>query len=540
MMDDSVTAVDLYGQIQDILQKQNGINNNSIFTINQIVSSLVLKCCQLSKTDQIKIGKDFLTQVLYTLMQLMSLVLTKAIEEKGAQRDRFLGNASLLVSSISNLVKKKSNLSNTAISAKYFMQYLLNDDVQVSLLAMAFLKNMIYTNRNILTEVPESRVHSIVDELTFKVISTFSPLVARNAIGLLLLIMDLHPPLLELFLSKRYRGLKTYLNKWKGHDFDKDVIQMIEILESRSVQQQAQQILANNAIMIQSVFRGYKTRKHLANASQAIAKFQAIYRKKKQAREDAAAVIKINKSLIESHEDQRRQELRSSRVSHLKAVENIPACTVQKFYASLQDEAATKIQSVWRGLQERRKFSSQFLQLLQFRAAVKIQRYVRKWLLVQRRKKSEFLLDMMPDGLTDQRRVQLQEVIARIRERFPRQNISDEHLKATHEKTFSMLNDHMMRLRQIRRNDDHRKALLAQLSVQSEHLSMMPTLNNVTSHDIEAFASHSTPVIVAGQKRHQKMMHDLKKPWWERLDEDSLLNEQCNDLPEHIEENLQF
>ena len=97
-----------------------------------------------------------------------------------------------------------------------------------------------------------------------------------------------------------------------------------------------------------------------------------------------------------------------------------------------------------------------------------------------------------------------------------------------------------MRLRQIRRNDDHRKALLAQLSVQSEHLSMMPTLNNVTSHDIEAFASHSTPVIVAGQKRHQKMMHDLKKPWWERLDEDSLLNEQCNDLPEHTEENLQF
>ena len=70
--------------------------------------------------------------------------------------------------------------------------------------------------------------------------------------------------------------------------------------------------------MIQSVFRGYKTRKHLANASQAIAKFQAIYRKKKQAREDAAAVIKINKSLIESYEDQRRQELRSSRVSHLK------------------------------------------------------------------------------------------------------------------------------------------------------------------------------------------------------------------------------
>ena len=46
-------------------------------------------------------------------------------------------------------------------------------DTAVSLILVVFLF------RNILTEVPESRVHSIVDELTFKVISTFSPLVAR-------------------------------------------------------------------------------------------------------------------------------------------------------------------------------------------------------------------------------------------------------------------------------------------------------------------------------------------------------------------------
>lgn len=43
---------------------------------------------------------------------------------------------------------------------------------------------------------------------------------------------------------------------------------------------------------------------------------------------------------------------------------------------------------------------------------------VRKW-LGYRRKQKDALVDLIPSGLTDERKVQLQSVIANIRERFP-------------------------------------------------------------------------------------------------------------------------
>ena len=80
-----------------------------------------------------------------------------------------------------------------------------------------------------------------------------------------------------------------------------------------------------------------------------------------------------------------------------------------------------------------------------------------------------------------------------------------------------MLNNHVMKLKRVRRRDDHRKALLAQLSIQAQQLASMPSFEEVTSKDIESFSSYSSPVVIAARQRHRSTINELKKPWWANI-----------------------
>jgi len=80
-----------------------------------------------------------------------------------------------------------------------------------------------------------------------------------------------------------------------------------------------------------------------------------------------------------------------------------------------------------------------------------------------------------------------------------------------------MLNNHVISLRQMRRRDDHRRALIGQLTVQSDVLSRLPSLNSANERDVELFSSRSTPVMIAARQKHLDLINNLKKPWWETL-----------------------
>lgn len=53
------------------------------------------------------------------------------------------------------------------------------------------------------------------------------------------------------------------------------------------------------------------------------------------------------------------------------------------------------------------------------RKSLLIRPQVRKWLARYRQRKQEAMLDLVPDGLTDARRFELQTVIGNIREIYP-------------------------------------------------------------------------------------------------------------------------
>jgi len=132
------------------------------------------------------------------------------------------------------------------------MQFLMIEDPSVSLLALSFLKNIVKNNRIIFYQLTESRIHSIVEELTFKLFGTADNSVAKVSLSILLLLLEMHPLLLELFSSKRYRGFKTYITKLQGKGFDSEIQKLLVIIEAQSKRLHASQKEENAAIVIQS------------------------------------------------------------------------------------------------------------------------------------------------------------------------------------------------------------------------------------------------------------------------------------------------
>lgn len=75
----------------------------------------------------------------------------------------------------------------------------------------------------------------------------------------------------------------------------------------------------------------------------------------------------------------------------------------------------------------------------------------------------------------------------------------------------------MIGLRAMRRRDEHRKALIGQLTIQSDQMSRIPPLASVNDDVIQQFSSRSTPVMVAARKKHFDCINELTEPWWKKL-----------------------
>jgi len=481
-----------------------------------LVGLLVDLCVEYSND----VIEKLLGDVILTILQIFTKIVKEYQNVKELFKSNLRGHLASLITSTTNLIKKYKFTASNVLTSKHFMQFLMIEDVGISLLAISLLKAAVFNNREVFDHISESRTHNIADELAFKITATKDQQLAKISMRSLLFLIDMHEPLLHLFSSKRYRGFKTYITKWYGNGFDQVIHRFVKILDIQFEQQLASQKFHKAAILIQSVYRGHRIRQEIKKSSLGFAKFQRIYRERKlelERQKERHDRKKLKKDYLETR---RRKDFVNSKSKQLEIIKNIPARTVDSFLDQMQHDAATKIQAAWIGTKTRRMLSTQRPKMKRSKAAVVIQRQVRKWLFYVRQKRDNAMLELMPSGLTDERRVQLQGVITNIRERFPKKVTNNEEFKEAHDKTFCMLNNHIISLRSIRRRDEHRKALLAQLSIQSDQLLSMPPLHNATVNHIEIFASKSAPVIVAGRNQHNKYLVELKKPWWAKLNND--------------------
>lgn len=405
-------------------------------------------------------------------------------------------------------------LTYNVLQSKRFVQILMTEDIEVSLFVLLILENIFKTNRQVMEQLEPNVINGILDEIVFKISASDESTLARASIRLILTATDIFPPLVEILLSKRYRGLKAYLGKWKARGFDSDVKRLVALLDAGSLARAEEMRLTRAATIIQAFYRGSKERQSLKRAEWGITLLQRKFRQNRLDKQRMNAEEKEREISKLAIEQKRINEFRSSMQKQLKMLESVPAREVNLFIAQNQEKAASKIQAAYRGMVGRRIFRERQHDVTRERAAIAIQRQFRRYLQRVADRKKPY--PVVP-GLTDSRRAELQNIIADRRQKFPVKHRTQNELQELHDKAFSLLAQHMMSNMKIRRSEQRREALLARLNVDTDQLLAAPKLQEVTPDVLDGFTSRSAPVIARAQQCHNEEMRRLKLPWWKKL-----------------------
>lgn len=484
-------------------------------TATQLGAILCQSCVGLKLPDMPEYEEKFLPDVVENILSLAAKLLDFVVKTRVmTEKQKHFQNFRTTLISMEWLYSFHVFLTFNVLQSKRFVQILMSEDVDTSLFILMILENIFKTNRFLMGKLEPNVLYSILDETVFKISASEESSVARASIHLILTATDVHPPILEILLSKRYRGLKAYLSKWKARGFDNDVKRLVSLLEAGSIAQAEQMRLSRAATAIQAFYRGSRQRQRLKQAELGIILLQRKFRQRRLDKERAREKGKRREERKLALEQKRINEFRSSMQKQLKMLESVPAREVNLFMEENQVKAASKIQAAFRGMVARKKYRERNEEVTRERAAVTIQRQFRRYQQHKADRKTPY--PVVP-GLTDARRAELQNMIAERRQRFPAKHRTQEEFKELHEKAFSLLANHVLSNMKIRKSEQRREALLARLNVEADQLLVSPKLHEVTPDILDSFTSRSAPVIARAQQCHNEEMRGLKLPWWKKL-----------------------
>nr|XP_002740629.1 PREDICTED: IQ calmodulin-binding motif-containing protein 1-like [Saccoglossus kowalevskii] len=332
---------------------------------------------------------------------------------------------------------------------------------------------------------------------------------------------DIHQPLIEL-LYTRYKGLRPLLSKWTGKGFGRDLQKLLMLLDAGSAAEAEMQRLHRAATTIQAIYKGFITRKKLKKADRGIKTFQRSFRvhqvNKQKQLEDKRLERELQHQLLVAH----RKKIRETRQKQLNMIAAMHPSEVNKHLELAQIHAAIKIQAIWKGVLARKRYGMTKATAQQVRAAIAIQRAVRKFLAKIDAKKNEVIAWRAPPGLTDERRVEIQQMINERREEHPSQCKNMDEVKELHEKAQAMLTRHLMLSRITRKTEQRREALLAQLKSDADIFTNSPKVKDATERDLFMYMSRSLPIATKAKENHNATVKRLQQPWWKKLDEHDL------------------
>lgn len=484
-------------------------------TATQLGAILCQSCVGLNFPDMAEYEDKFLPDVVENMLSLAAKLLDFIVKARVmTEKQKLFQNFRTTLNSLEWLYSFHVSLTFNVLQSKRFVQILMSEEVDASLFILMIVENIFKMKRVLMGKLEPNVLHSILDETVFKISASEESSVARASIRLILTATDVHPPILEVLLSKRYRGLKAYLSKWKARGFDHDVKRLVSLLEAGSIAQAEQMRLSRAATAIQAFYLGSKQRQRLKQAELGIILLQRKFRQRRLDKEREKEKGKRRQERKLAQEQKRINEFRSSMQKQLKMLESVPAREVNLFMEENQVKAASTIQAAFRGMVARKKYSERSEEVTRERAAVTIQRQFRRYQQHKADRKTPY--PVVP-GLTDARRAELQNMIAERRQRFPAKHRTQEEFKELHEKAFSLLANHVLSNMKIRKSEQRREALLARLNVDADQLLAAPKLHEVTPDILDSFASRSAPVIARAQQCHNEEMHRLKLPWWKKL-----------------------
>ncbi|MGH0170000.1 UNVERIFIED_CONTAM: hypothetical protein FKN15_058112 [Acipenser sinensis] len=354
------------------------------------------------------------------------------------------------VASFSPLLEKQSG---------HFLQLLLTDDVET--------EAVIRVNSVVLMKTDEKTVHAMLDELVYKLSSSTNPVTGIAATKAMILIANCHQSIVK-SICNRYKGLRLLLSKqWTGKGFDRELRQLLDLLYSRTYQQNQSQRLHHAACVIQAAWKAFQTRKRIKRLRKAVSSLQKSFREKKERQllllERQRGEVELRRQL----QLQRQRVIREFRQRQLDMLDIVPASLVDRHMQEQERKAVVLIQKQWRGHKERKGFHLQKQALKQFKAAVTLQRAALRF-LEKRRNASKVLSPWKgPKGLTDARRLELKKQV-------------EEHIA----------------LHPVRN---------------------APGLKAATEKELDVFTSRSVPVAARAKQSHTTMLQFTRWPWWKKL-----------------------
>ncbi|KAK7828023.1 hypothetical protein U0070_013649 [Myodes glareolus] len=268
----------------------------------------------------------------------------------GEEKDKLLHFFQIVTDSLFWLLGGHTQLIQNVLQSDHFLHLLQTDNVQIGATVMILLQNILQINSGDLLKIEGKILHSILDEILFKLLSTPSPVLRSITTKLLLVLAESHQEILILLrLSACYKVL-----------------------------------LSINA----PVTRSKRTKALLELNRQ-----------------------KEEKDLRLRLQLQRQRAMRLSRESRLSMLEIVHPGQLEKYNREMEEKSALTIQKHWRGYRERKNFRQQRPALTEYKAAVTLQRAVLKFLAKCRKKNKLFAPWHGLQELTDDRRAELKQQV---------------------------------------------------------------------------------------------------------------------------------
>lgn len=441
---------------------------------------------------------------------------------KGEEKDEILHFFQIVTDSLFWLLGGHVQLIHNVLQSDHFLHLLQTDNVQIGSIVMTLLQNILQINSGDLLRIEGKTLHSILDEVIFKILSTPSPVIRSTSTKLLLLMAESHQEILILLrLSACYKGLRSLLNKQEtGTEFSQELTQLIGLLSPQIYQEVEDQKLHQAACLIQAYWKGFQTRKRIKKLPSAVIALQRSFRSKR-----TKTLLKLNRQKEEEDlrlqlQLQRQRAMRLSRELRLSMLEIVHPGQLEKYNQEMEEKSALIIQKYWRGYRERKKFYQQRPSLTEYKAAVTLQRAVLKFLAKCRKRKKQLAPWQRLQELTDARRVELKQQVDDYIRRHPGSQMSGVASKELHAQAQEQLQHYFMGRTLEERAQQHREALMAQISTNIEQLMKAPSLKEAEGKEPELFLSRSRPVAAKAKQAHLTTLKHIQAPWWKKLGEE--------------------
>uniref|UniRef100_A0A6G1RDP4 IQ motif containing B1 n=1 Tax=Hypotaenidia okinawae TaxID=2861861 RepID=A0A6G1RDP4_9GRUI len=487
-------------------------------TAAQLAEILSHCCVELEvKGDTEEFYKKFLPSAIENMLVLGRRLQARFIRViKDEEKQDFLRWFQTVTDAICWLLGGHIQLAACVLQSNHFLQLLITDDVETAIIMMSVLHSILRINSSVLLQVDEETLHSIFDELIYKLSSTTNPVIGSAATKLLLVVAKCCKQLVKL-LTARYKGLKGLLSEqWTGKGFDKDLCRLLDLLcLEQSTEKGEMQRQHQAACIIQATWRGFQTRKRLKKLPQAVTTLQRSFRAKRERELQHLNKQKEDEALKLQVQLQRQRAMRVFHERQLALLEILHASHVHKYMEEMEGKSAITIQRFWRGYRARRNFQQQRQSLKEYKAAVVIQRAACKFLEKRRRRPLSPWKD--PRGLTDEQRLALQQKVDDYVKLHPALQMSEEMSKELHMQAQEKLAQFLLRSRLDQRAAQRREILLAQVNTDVELLINAPGLAESTEKDLDVFMSRSIPVAAKARQSHNTMLKYSCWPWWKKL-----------------------